>query len=102
MPATVASARGESWSKWRLRVIVQFRQRIGLTVFVMLSGLFDMVTQQVTTPSRSVFIGVCAMIALLRLLISVVGLLVHNAMPRRVVLWGALDLRDALPCRYQG
>lgn len=78
----------EGWSKWQLRMIVHVKTRMGLLVFVLLSGAVYLVMQEITWPSRSYFIGVVATIALVWLLISIIGRLVRNALLRRFVTWG--------------
>jgi small-conductance mechanosensitive channel len=78
----------EGWSKWQLRMIVQIKRRMGLIVFVLLSGAIYQVMQQVTWPSRSYFIGLVAMIAFVWVAIAFLGRLVRNPLMRRVVVWG--------------
>ena len=50
----------EGWPKWRLRMLVQIRQRLGLLLFAVSAWAVYGIMQQITWPSRSYFVGVAA------------------------------------------
>ena len=77
----------EGWPKWRLRMLVQVRQRLGLIYFVLMASAVYVVMQQVTWPSRSYLIGVAASLAAAWLAIGFVSRLVRNRTLRRVISW---------------
>lgn len=93
----------EGWPKWRLRVLVQLRQRLGLVLFAVLTGSVYGAMQQITWPSRSYFVGVAATLATVWLAVAIVTRIVRNRSLRRIVTWGlwvygtllALNLTDA-------
>ena len=90
------------WPKWRLRVLVQVRQRLGLILFAILTWLVYEVMQQATWPSRSYLIGIAAVVATVWLVIAFVTRPVRNPLLRRLITWGlwiygtiyALELTD--------
>jgi small-conductance mechanosensitive channel len=92
----------EGWPKWRLRLIVQFRDRLGLISFAICAWAVFAIMHEVTWPSRSYLIGLAATLATFWALIGFVTRLVKNRALRRVVKWGlwiyatfyALDLDD--------
>lgn len=77
----------EGWSKWQLRAIVQIKRRMGLILFVTMSGALYAVMQEVTWPSHSYLIRLVSHIALVWLLIAYLGRLVRNRFLRRTVVW---------------
>lgn len=77
----------EGWAKWQLRTIVQIKRRMGLIIFVVLSGAVFLVMREVTWPSRSYLIGLVSQIALVWLLIAYLGRFVRNRFLRRTVIW---------------
>lgn len=77
----------ENWPKWRLRLLVQIRNRLTLVYFVILSWSTYWIMQQATWPSRSHVIGVFATMALAWLVISFVARLVRNKTLRKIVKW---------------
>jgi len=81
--------RYEGWSKWQLRLIVQFRRRAGLMWFALLGGLVYLVMQQVTWPSRSYLIGLAATLAAVWVCIALITQMVKNRFLRRAVMWGS-------------
>ncbi|MDK3075186.1 mechanosensitive ion channel [Sedimentitalea sp. JM2-8] len=92
----------EGWPKWRLRMIVQVRQRLGLISFAVIAWVTYWTMQHVTWPSRSYLIGLAATLATFWIVIGLVTRLVRNPSVRRFVRWGlwiyatlyALDLDD--------
>ena len=78
----------ENWPKWRLRLLVQLRQRLTLVWFALLSWSTYLIMQQVTWPSRSYMIGLVATLATVWLFIAFAARLVRNQFMRRVVSWG--------------
>lgn len=78
----------DGWDKWKLRVIVQIKKRLGLIFFALISGLVYQVMQQVTWPSRSYLIGLVAMLAVAWAVIGFLARLIRNRLLRRVVAWG--------------
>ena len=91
------------WPKWRLRTLVQVRQRIGLILFAAMGWTVWAVMQQATWPSRSYLIGVAATLATVWLAVAFVTRVVRNRFLRRIVTWGlwiygtlfALNLTEA-------
>lgn len=77
----------EGWSKWQLRMVVQIKRRMGLILFVLLSGAVYLVMREVTWPSRSYLIGLVSTIAAVWLAIAYLGRLVRNRPLRRTVIW---------------
>lgn len=77
----------EGWPKWQLRAIVQIKRRMGLILFVTMSGALYAVMQEVTWPSHSYLIRLVSHIALVWLLIAYLGRLVRNRFLRRTVVW---------------
>ncbi|MEP1768115.1 MAG: mechanosensitive ion channel domain-containing protein [Sulfitobacter sp.] len=81
-----ARARG-GWSKWQLRVIVQFKRRMGLAMFAVLAWLVYLVMQNITWPSRSYLVGVAATLAAVWVGIAFAAQMVRNRPIRRTVIW---------------
>ena len=77
----------EGLPKWRLRLLIQIRNRLTLIYFVMLSWGLYWVMQEVTWPSRSRIIGIFATMALAWLVIGLGSRLVRNRTLRRLVEW---------------
>ncbi|WP_146348346.1 mechanosensitive ion channel family protein [Phaeobacter marinintestinus] len=75
------------WPKWRLRTLVQVRNRLTLLYFVILSWSVYLIMQEVTWPSRSRIIGVFATMAAAWLVIGLGTRLVRNRALRSVVKW---------------
>lgn len=90
------------WPKWRLRTLIQLKQRLTLVYFVLISWALYTVMQQITWPSRSYIIGVVATLAAAWLAIALVARLVRNRTLRRIFKWAmwvyatliALNLTD--------
>ena len=88
-PRVEAWARNlEGWPKWRLRIIVQARKRLGLMIFALSAWGLYIVMREVTWPSRSYLIGLAATLAIIWLIIGVAARFIHNRFLRRVVSWG--------------
>jgi small-conductance mechanosensitive channel len=88
-PRVEAWARNlEGWPKWRLRIIVQARKRLGLILFAVSAWSLYIVMREVTWPSRSYLIGLAATLAIIWLIIGVAARFIHNRFLRRVVSWG--------------
>ena len=88
-PRVEARARNlEGWPKWRLRIIVQARKRLGLMIFALSAWGLYIVMREVTWPSRSYLIGLAATLAIIWLIIGVAARFIHNRFLRRVVSWG--------------
>lgn len=79
----------DGWPKWRLRMLVQVRQRLGLIYFVLGAWATYGVMQQVTWPSRSYLIGIAATLATAWLVIAMLSRFVQNRTLRRALTWGA-------------
>ena len=77
----------EGWPKWRLRILVQIRKRIGLLIFCLLSWAVYLVMQELTWPSRSYMIGLGATIASVWLAVGFLTRLVRNPTLRRILAW---------------
>ena len=77
----------EGWPKWRLRLLVQIRKRIGLLIFCLLSWAVYLVMQELTWPSRSYMIGLGATIASVWLAVGFLTRLVRNPTLRRILAW---------------
>ncbi|AEI92112.1 MULTISPECIES: mechanosensitive ion channel family protein [Roseobacter] len=78
----------EGWEKWKLRVIVQIKRRLGLICFALMAGLLYQIMQQITWPSRSYLIGLAATLAVAWAVISFLGRFIQNRLLRRFVVWG--------------
>ncbi len=78
----------EGWPKWRLRMLVQIRQRLGLLLFALLAWAVYGAMQQITWPSRSYFVGVAATLATVWLAVAILTRIVRNRTLRRIVTWG--------------
>ena len=78
----------EGWKKWQLRAIVQFKRRLGLMWFALLTGLVYAVMQSITWPSRSYLLGLIATLAAVWAGIAFAVRLVRNRFLRRLVTWG--------------
>ncbi|GHF35749.1 mechanosensitive ion channel family protein [Seohaeicola zhoushanensis] len=78
----------EGWPKWRLRLLIQLRQRLGLFCYAVLAWIVYGVMQQATWPSRSYLIGVAAAIVTVWVLVGLLSRLVRNTTLRRIVAWG--------------
>ncbi len=78
----------EGWAKWKLRVVVQVKRRLGLMWFALLAGGVYLVMQSVTWPSRSYLIGLAATLAAVWVGIAFAARLVRNRPLRRLVTWG--------------
>ena len=78
----------EGWAKWRLRLLIQLRQRLGLVCYAVLAWIVYGVMQQATWPSRSYLVGVAATIVTVWLLVGLLGRMVRNPTLRRIVTWG--------------
>lgn len=78
----------EGWPKWRLRIIVQARKRLGLMIFALSAWGLYIVMREVTWPSRSYLIGLAATLAIIWLIIGIAARFIHNRFVRRVVSWG--------------
>lgn len=76
------------WPKWRLRALVQIRQRIGLILFALSAWALWAVMQQATWPSRSYLIGVAATLATVWIAVAFVTRIVRNSFARRIITWG--------------
>ncbi|WP_366915062.1 mechanosensitive ion channel domain-containing protein [Antarcticimicrobium sp.] len=79
----------DGWPKWRLRMMVQIRQRLGLIYFALGAWAVYLVMQQVTWPSRSYLIGIAATLATAWLVIAMLSRFVQNRTLRRLLTWGA-------------
>ncbi|QBF33184.1 mechanosensitive ion channel family protein [Thalassococcus sp. S3] len=77
----------EGWPKWRLRLIVQVRQRLLLIFFALMAWFIYLVMQQVTWPSRSYWIGLAATLVTVWLFIGFAARIVRNKFLRRLVSW---------------
>ena len=77
----------DGWPKWRLRMLVQVRQRLALIYFVIGSWAVYAVMQQVTWPSRSYLIGIAATLATAWLVIALLSRFVQNRTLRRLLTW---------------
>ena len=78
----------EGWPKWRLRLLVQIRQRLGLIFYALLAWAVYGVMQYVTWPSRSYLIGVAASIVTVWVLVGLLTRFVRNTTLRRIIAWG--------------
>jgi len=78
----------EGWPKWRLRMLVQIRQRLGLLLFAASAWAVYGIMQQITWPSRSYFVGVAATLASVWLAVAILMRIVRNRTLRRIVTWG--------------
>ncbi|MGD9864174.1 MAG: mechanosensitive ion channel family protein [Pseudodonghicola sp.] len=79
----------DGWPKWRLRMLVQVRQRLALIYFTIGAWLVYGLMRQLTWPSRSYLIGVAATLATAWLVIAMLSRFVQNRTLRRVLTWGA-------------
>lgn len=79
----------DGWPKWRLRMMVQIRHRLGLIYFALGAWAVYLVMQQVTWPSRSYLIGIAATLATAWLVIAMLSRFVQNRTLRRLLTWGA-------------
>ncbi|MEP5728811.1 MAG: mechanosensitive ion channel domain-containing protein [Sulfitobacter sp.] len=77
----------QGWAKWQLRLVVQFRRRLGLIWFAALAGLIYVVMQNITWPSRSYLIGLAATLATVLVGIAFAAQMVRNRPLRRFVIW---------------
>ena len=77
----------EGWRAWQLRIVVQVRNRMGLTIFTILAWGVWQVMQYTTWPSRSYLIGLAATLATAWLVIGFATRLVKNRSLRRIVRW---------------
>ena len=90
------------WPKWRLRMLIQLRKRVGLLCFAVFAWLVYAVMQEATWPSRSYLIGVAATLATLWVTVGFLTRLVRNPLLRRILAWSlwiygtlfALNLAD--------
>ncbi len=80
--------RQSGWAKWKLRVVVQVRRRLGLMWFALMAGAVYLVMQNVTWPSRSYLIGLAATLAIVWVGVAFAARLVRNRFMRRMVTWG--------------
>ena len=78
----------EGWPKWRLRLLVQIRQRLLLIFFAMLAWMVYGILQQVTWPSRSYLVGVAATLTTVWLVIGFLTRAVRNHLLRQILTWG--------------
>ncbi|AXI48377.1 mechanosensitive ion channel protein [Sulfitobacter sp. SK012] len=78
----------QGWAKWQLRLIIQIKRRLGLIWFAVLTYAVYIVMQNITWPSRSIFLGVVAELAAVWVGIAFAVRLVRNRTLRRVVTWG--------------
>lgn len=76
------------WDKWKLRIIIQIKRRLGLICFAVIAGLIYQIMQQLTWPSRSYLIGLGATLAIVWAAIGLAGGVIRNHTLRRLVLWG--------------
>ncbi|GAA6201852.1 mechanosensitive ion channel domain-containing protein [Aquicoccus sp. SU-CL01552] len=79
----------DGWPKWRLRMMVQIRHRLGLFYFAAGAWVVYLVMKQVTWPSRSYLIGIAATLATAWLVIAMLSRFVQNRTLRRLLTWGA-------------
>ncbi len=77
----------DGWPKWRLRMLVQIRQRLALIYFAVGTWAIYLVMRQVTWPSRSYLIGIAATLATAWLVIALLSRLVQNRTLRRLLTW---------------
>ncbi len=77
----------EGWAKWKLRVVVQVKRRLGLMWFALMAGGVYMVMQNITWPSRSYLIGLAATLASVWVGVAFAARMVRNRFMRRVVTW---------------
>ena len=78
----------EGWPKWRLRLLVQIRQRLLLIFFALMAWMTYGVLQQVTWPSRSYLVGVAATLTTVWLVIGFLTRAVKNHLLRQILTWG--------------
>ena len=78
----------EGWAKWKLRMVVQVKRRLGLMWFALMAGSIYLVMQNITWPSRSYLIGLAATLAAVWVGIAYAARLVRNRFMRRMVMWG--------------
>ncbi|TDK43977.1 mechanosensitive ion channel family protein [Antarcticimicrobium luteum] len=78
----------DGWPKYRLRMLVQVRQRLALIYFVAGAWVVYAVMRQVTWPSRSYLIGIAATLATAWVVIAFLSRLVQNRTLRRLLTWG--------------
>ena len=79
----------DGWPTWRLRMLVQIRQRLALIYFVLGAWITYAVMRQVTWPSRSYLIGIAATLSTAWLVIALLSRFVQNRTLRRILTWGA-------------
>ena len=79
----------ENWPKWRLRALVVVHKRLGIIAFLVLAWVLVAIMREVTWPSRSYLISVCANLATAWLLVSVATRLISNPLLRATVRYGA-------------
>ncbi|MDK3016676.1 mechanosensitive ion channel family protein [Pseudodonghicola flavimaris] len=79
----------EGWPKWRLRMMVQIRQRLSLIYFTFGAWAVYVVMQQITWPSRSYLIGIAATLSTAWLVIALLSRLVQNRTLRRLLTWAS-------------
>ena len=92
----------EGWPKWRLRLLVQIREHLGLICYALFAWLVYLVMQEVTWPSRSYLVGVAATLVTVWVAVGLLARLVRNTTLRRIITWGlwiygslvALNLQD--------
>ncbi|KEJ90800.1 mechanosensitive ion channel family protein [Sulfitobacter donghicola] len=77
----------EKWPKWRLRIFVQFKRRLGLIWFAVLAWCVYAVMQNITWPSYSYLIGIAAKLASVWVCIAFATQMVRNRPIRRIVMW---------------
>ena len=77
----------EGWAKWRLRLLIQLRQRLGLVCYAVLAWIVYGVMQQATWPSRSYLVGVAATIVTVWLLVGLLAVHVAIKLPTIVRHW---------------
>ena len=77
----------EGWAKWKLRMVVQIKRRLGLMWFALMAGGIYLVMQNITWPSRSYLIGLAGTLAAVWVGIAFAARLVRNRFMRRLVMW---------------
>ena len=78
----------DGWEKWKLRVFVQVKRRLGLIWFALMAWAVYLVMQNVTWPSRSYLVGIAATLATVYVSIAFAARMVRNRPLRRLVTWG--------------
>ncbi|NND91198.1 MAG: mechanosensitive ion channel [Granulosicoccus sp.] len=82
----------EGWSKGRLRLMLMIHRRMRMIIFVALIWTVYFVMQEVTWPSRYYLIAIFANLSIAWLVVIFATRLIHNALLRMVVRFGALIL----------